>query len=349
MQTLATLETPETALLSSAGSHRKPKNAARQYRVLVHGLPHFCQKLPALLGSEKWEIRDRSRHRPADLAALGGDLRRCDLAYLWGGRISMGRFLWAARMLGKTKIVMLWSGSDVLFAQHQRTQGKMHPWVAGRIHWAVSPALAAEVRALGLSCEHVQASFVDPLPYPKRLPEKFSVLLYMPSADRADLYGWDIAVEAARALPSMEFRLVGLKHGEVLSAPPNVKVHNWVSDLAPFIEQATVVWRPVRHDAGTSFMVLEALAHGRHVLYTYPHPGCIQATNAKAAGQELVRLLHRHASGTLRLNESGIKYVAENCTAPRVRSELLRRWEEIILSPNLARGDGQNSWWSHKP
>src|SRR6266403_1239163 len=42
-----------------------------------------------------------------------------------------------------------------------------------------------------------------------------------------------------------------------------------------FYKRASVVWRPVRHD-GLSFMVLEALGHGRHVLWTYEFPGCVK-------------------------------------------------------------------------
>src|SRR5271163_3518104 len=112
----------------------------RPYRVVVHGLYSFCAKLPGLLGSEQWDVRHCS-YGPVGLAALTNDLRRCDLAYTWGGRISNGKFLWAARCLGKRNIVQLWCGSDVLFARKQLATQKIEPWIANQIHWAVSPAL----------------------------------------------------------------------------------------------------------------------------------------------------------------------------------------------------------------
>jgi hypothetical protein len=188
----------------------------------------------------------------------------------------MGKFLWAARAMGKEKIVILWCGSDVLLAKQELAEGKMDPWVASRTHWAVSPTLAEEVRSLGLSCEYVQASFVAQVACPKALPKKFSVLVFLPVADRIELYGYDRVVEVAKRLPFIEFNLVGYRDESPLPTPPNVKVHRWFGDLTEFYERATVLWRPVRHDAGISFMVLEALAHGRHALYTYPLPGCVQ-------------------------------------------------------------------------
>jgi hypothetical protein len=304
----------------------------RPYRVLVHGLPYFCRKLPDLLKGKRWDVRFHSEQNVRSLAALAGDLSRCELAYTWGGRISMGKFLWAARAMGKEKIVIFWCGSDVLLARQELTKGKLDPWVANRIHWAASPTLAEEVRSLGLRCEYVQASFLSTVPRPKSLPEKFSVLVFLPVAERADLYGWDRVVEVAQQLPSIEFNIVGFREAFPPPAPPNVIHHRWIDDLTPFYEQSTVLWRPVRHDAGISFMVLEALAHGRRVLYTYPVPGCIRVSGAEDARDELQRLHALHRSGQLSLNHEGIRTVAQHYSPEVVRSDLRRRWEEIILS-----------------
>ena len=317
---------------------RKETGEGRPYRVAVNGLPHFCRKLSHLLNGEaEWEAPYRS-YSPVGLATRFMDVARCDLAYSWGGRISMGKFLWAARTLGKNKVVMLWSGSDVLFAKDELAKGKMDPWVAGRVHWAVSPWLAKEVRELGVDCEHVQVSFVDPV-RPVPLPEKFSVLVYTPSVRKADLYGLDLILEVARNLPSIEFKLVGLEEGRIPDTPPNLKIFPRV-DLTAFYEMATVIWRPVRHD-GLPFMVLEAMARGRHVLYSYPLNGCIQVTGADMACQELERLRVLHESRMLPLNEMGRQYVAREYNPEKVRAEILSRWKEIILSPEPGARDSR--------
>jgi hypothetical protein len=304
----------------------------RRYRVVVHGLRHFCEKLPGFLNNKQWEIRDRSRHTPGQLLALIRDLRECDLVFLWAGRIDMGRFLWGARSLGTQKIVIFWCGSDVLRAQQYFAKRKADPWITERIHWAASPSLAEEVRAMGLRCEFVQASFVEPIESPKPLPKEFSVLVYLPSAERSDLYGWDQIVEVARALPAMKFKLVGLRDGKPAQVPPNVSIQTWTENLKTEYEQTTVLWRPVRHDAGISFMVLEALAHGRHVLYTYPVSGALQTRTAEEARNQLQHLQAKHEEGALALNLDGMEIVARTYSQQVVRQELYKRWEAIILS-----------------
>jgi hypothetical protein len=304
----------------------------KPFRVLVHGLTQFCQKLPGLLGNEQWEIRDRSRNTPAQLANLVRDFRECDLVFTWAGRIDMGRFLWGARSLRAKKIVIFWCGSDVLRAQKVFSAGEADPWVSGRIHWAASPSLAQEVRALGIPCEFVQASFVEEVANPKPLPKTFSVLTFLPWADRAELYGWDRVIAVARALPDMSFKVVGLHKGQSVDAPPNVTAYPWAENLTSTYEQSTVLWRPVRHDAGISFMVLEALAQGRHVLYTYPVPGAVQVKGTEEAREKLQHLRVLHDAGTLPLNHAGRETVTRYYRREVVREELHRRWEEIILS-----------------
>lgn len=306
-------------------------------RVAIHGLPYFCAKLSNILKDPEWEI-GHHYYQPSRLVRFANDLWRCDLAFSWGGRITKGRFLWAARCLGKKNVVILWCGSDVLYAQEELAAGKkVDSWVAEKIHWAASPALAEEVRSMGLSCEYVQVSFVQSVPRPASLPAKFSVLVYVPTIERASLYGLDRILEVADALRCIEFSLVGLQPGETLKGPPNLRVYNRVDTLTSHIEQASVIWRPVRHDAGISFLVLEALAQGRHVLYSYPFSDCIHVTTADAARRELERLLTLHESRALFLNEAGIQTIAREFTPERVRKNLFSKWAEVIDASSRTR------------
>jgi hypothetical protein len=306
------------------------------YRVVIHGLPHFCAKLERVLQSDGWDVRYHSHQSLGNVGALVRDLSRADLAYTWGGRVSLGKFLNASRWLGVKNLVMLWSGSDIFYGQEQVAAGEMHPWVASKTHWAVSPWIAEEARALGLKCEFVQASFVEPVAQIAPLPEKFAVLCYVPTREKAALYGWDDITAVARALPEIEFRIVGLQKGETLDAPQNVKLGAWAADLAPQIRAATVIWRPVRHD-GLSFMVLESLAEGRQVIYSYPFVGCVQAQTSDAARREIQKLAELHRAGRLDVNTAGIEAIAREFTPSIVRTNLLRRWEEIIVAGRATR------------
>ena len=307
------------------------RHSRRPFRVVLHGLPYFCEKLRDLVKSEEWEVRFRANMTLAGLAAHAEDVQWCDLAYTWGGRVTMGKFLWVARLFGKKKIVILWSGSDVLYAKNEYSAGRMSSWVAEKVHWAVSPWVAEEVRSMGLPCEYVQASFVPPVASPPPLPTKFSVLIYVASVEKRDLYGWDRMVEVADKLRSIEFNLIGLEQGQVLKGPPNIKVHNRV-DIAPFFERASVIYRPVRHD-GLSFMVLEALARGRHVLYSYPLPGCIHVTSVEMACKELQKLQALHDCHALGLNSAGIEVISRDYHPDKVQADLLRRWKEVLVAP----------------
>ena len=309
----------------------------RPYHVVIHGLPHFCQKLAALLSNDQWNIRFHAHEGLLDLLALVRDLRRCDLVYTWGGRIDLGKFLWGARLLGPSKLVMLWSGSDALWAKKDAAAGKLHPWIAAKTHWAVSPWIAEEVRSVGLDCEHVQVSFVPLVKDILPMPTKFSVLSYVPSGDKADLYGWDQIVEVAKALPSVNFKVVGLREPGRLFAPQNVKIEGWTDNLAIHIREASVIFRPVQHD-GLSFMVLESMAQGRYVLYSYPLPGTTQARDAGEAIQELQRLGKLSEAQSLGCNTDGVRIVEQEYSEPRVRQNLLARWEQILLGSPAADG-----------
>jgi len=301
-----------------------------RYRVAVHGLPHFCRKLCNLVHGGDWSVPYRSPFHPVGLAQRFTDLAQSDLAFSWTGNINPGLFLRAARALDKKKVIVLWCGSDVLFAAEQLKAGRKDPWVSSRVHWAVSPWLADEARALGLDCDYVPISFVPPVE-PSPLPEEFSVLTYAPSAKKAELYGVDRILDVAAKLPSISFRLVGLKEGSIPGAPKNLQVFGKVN-LDQFFGDSTVLWRPVRHD-GLSFIVLEALSHGRHVLYSYPLPGCAQVRGVVDAVERITHLRDLHASRSLGLNQAGLDVIARDYDKDVVRQRILRRWEQVILAP----------------
>jgi hypothetical protein len=155
--------------------------------------------------------------------------------------------------------------------------------------------------------------------------------VYGPSFRKAELYGLDQILEVAARLPDVEFNLVGILEWPVPACPPNVKVYGRIG-LQPFYERSCVLYRPVRHDGGISFMVLEALAHGRHVVYTRPFPASTLVHDVEEACQELRRLQDLHAAGRLGLNYRGIEVIAGDYSSETVRANLLSRWERVILS-----------------
>ena len=267
-----------------------------------------------------------------DLPATLYSLHRCHLAYAWGGRVSMGKFLAAARALNKQKLVMFWCGSDVLEAREEFRQGKMESWIADKIHWAGAPWLAEEVRCLGLRCEYVPTTWVPTVSHLDDFPGRFSVLAYLPDAARVNLYGIDQVLEVARALPKIDFTIVGLQPGQTLDAPANVALHGRIANLEPFYRNATLIWRPTRHD-GLSFMALEALARGRYVIWSYPFSTAIHARETGAARLQIERLWDLHQTGLLDLNRPSAELIARDFSPAKIKTDMLCRWKHIVESP----------------
>jgi hypothetical protein len=307
------------------------KRATR--RVLVHGLVYFGRVFADFMNGDGWEFRYYPDKGFRNLAAMIRELTACDLVYQLGGRVTRGKFLWAAHACGKQRIVMHWLGSDTIDEQREVLAGKADHWVLHHLHhWAESDWMVREVKALGVPCELVPfpSALIPETPTP--LPEKFSVLVYVPTVERSELYGLDRIVRVARELPEVSFELVGLLDGPIPDAPQNVRIHGRIPNLLDFYRRSSVVWRPVRHD-GVSWMVLESLGHGRHVLWTYPFPGCIQVQSASDAREQIARLHQLHQQGLLQINEEGTRFIACGGYHPQfLRRKIHSLLEEILES-----------------
>jgi hypothetical protein len=319
----------------AARQHAKPmeRESAEppQRRVLVHGDVHAGTVFAQLMDGDGWRFRYYPDAGIRNLSQIARELRACDVAYQIGGRVAAGKFLLAAKLMRKRKIVMHWTGSDVLDEQLKGFPSAADPWILENVeHWAVSEWLVREAATLGVTCRLVPLPSPSVPERPSTLPSRFSVLVYMPAVTRGALYGLDRILEVARELPHIPFELVGLLEGTIEDPPANLRVHGRILDLREFFERATVVWRPVRHD-GLSWMVLEALGHGRHVLWTYAFPGCTQTRSAADARDEIARLYALDQQKLLPLNSGGVAAIAEGGYLPRqLRGKIRMRLEEIL-------------------
>ena len=299
-------------------------------RVLVHGLVFFGQNFAQLMDGDGWTFRYFPDAGIRNLAKMARELNACDLVYQVGGRVTRGKFLRVAHFLEKPKIVMHWVGSDTLDEQKDVADGNADPWVFRTVHhWAESDWMVREVNALGLPCEKVPlpSAFVPDRVSP--MPREFRVLVYVPTVTRSALYGLDSILQVARDLAHIPFDLVGLRDGPLPDAPRNLSVHNRIANLAEFYRRCAVVWRPVRHD-GLSWMVMESLGHGRHVLWTYPFPGCIHTASAAEARWHIASLRTQHDRGLLKYNEMGAEVIMRGYHPQFLRREIHARLESIL-------------------
>lgn len=301
-------------------------------RVIVHGLPYFGSMFAQVMSGGEWRFRFHPDHGITNLAALAWDLTNCDIAYQIGGRVTLGKFLVAAKLLKKRAIVMHWAGSDALDVRGWVAMGKSHPWITRRlVHWAESDWMVRELQQLDVVCHCVPLPGASIPEEPSPLPADFSVLVHVPSTNLGYLYGLDRILQVARRLPQIPFELVGLREGGIANPPENLRIHGRVPSLAEFYRRATVVWRPVRHD-GLSFMVREALGHGRYVLYSYPLLGCRQVSCAEDAEEEILRLNSLHRLGCLGTNQLGVRVVAQSYSRPFLKNRILARLQTLLES-----------------
>lgn len=305
-------------------------NARRPLRVVIGGLPYFGRMLAELLNGDGWECRylPSAGVRPWDWAATATALAGAGVVYLVGGQLERWSRPDLLLRFGRSPVVMHWVGSDVTYALAVARRGKLSQrLLKGPVHWAEAPWTAAELASLGV------AAAIVPL-VPARLPEsvpplppRFTVLSYLPDS-RAAFYGRDTVFALASALPQVRFLVAG-GTGRAQTAPPNVEFLGWLTQMAPVYAESTVLLRLPEHD-GLSFMVLEALTAGRHVIWNHPFEGVFKAYGASEAQRRIEWLLMEHQRGALGVNETGIRLMRDRYAPERVRDALRSRLSALF-------------------
>jgi len=219
------------------------------------------------------------------------------------------RFFALAKALGKTT-VNHWLGTDVLYA----ITDKSYKWRA-RItslfidkHLAVAPHLVQELDSVGIRAEEVPivSQFIPNTLRSAELVE-IRVLAYLPD-EWEQFYGAAVVYQLAQQFPYVQFLVVGGTQGKQIGL---TNVSNLGSVPAMKMDEvygmAPIMIRVVEHD-GLSRMVLEALAKGNQVIYSYDFPYCYRARNFEEAAACLTKVI---ADGCP-INYKGRRYVMEN-------------------------------------
>jgi hypothetical protein len=299
-------------------------------RVAVGGLPYFGRMLATLLSGpgRDFQYVETTGKNPGGWVRTMTALARADAVYLIGGQIERwSRPDWLALLL-RRPMIMHWVGSDVTYALAAARRGRTSPRLIGRpAHWAEVDWTAAELRLLGVRAEIVPLTSARLRASDTPLPDSFTVLTYLPPA-RAEFYGRSRVYRIAARLPDVRFLVAG-NSGPDLGAPANVEFTGWVEAMEKLYPRCTVLLRLTEHD-GLSFMVLEALAAGRHVIWNHPLDGVITAQGEDAALDALENLRSDHLAGRLKLNLAGQSTVLTRYGPAVVRDALLRRFAALL-------------------
>lgn len=283
-------------------------------------------------GLESSPARVRCLYVDQELALKDWPLKRwlaerepwdCDVLHVLGWPTLWN--LWIAARLRAVPVVFHWLGSDassfLLSPRWSRVAGPaLNALIA--VHLADSPALVSELRTVGI---YARAFTVGTVPFDgveiAPLAEK-PCALAMLRPDKFEFYGGNKVLTMARAAPDINWLIVA-HDGTGLPHLPNVEYLGNVEEMEPVYRRATVLVRLTAHD-GIAQMAVEALARGRHVVWSYPMAHCRLARTAEAALREI-----RAAIACGRLNTEGAAYVRSAFNTREQAARLCRLYRAL--------------------
>ena len=160
----------------------------------------------------------------------------------------------------------------------------------------------------------------DPLP---PLPATTRVLTYIPDR-RFAFYGGPQILEAARALPDIDFLVMGGSGPQDVRPPENVRFLGHVDDVPALLGSVSVLVRSTEHDS-IGATVAEAMLFGRHVITTnqVPHTRRVAFGDAPALIRELQSLDALSHAGALALDLGARRYALAEFDSKRRFAQLL--------------------------
>ena len=297
----------------------------RKKRIAIVGLPRFAEKLAKNLRQYRanLEIRHLNTYgsATAQLKSIPF-LLRCDTVYSINGSIGKSNVFDLALRLNK-KLVMHWVGTDVVRAIKAYKSGNYFQKFIDRAeHLCEVEWMREELTEIG-----IQADIQNFVAFEKDIevaprPSSFNILSYL-HPDREEFYGINDLIKCARAFPDVPFYLAGTS-GYGNETPANMHFLGWINNMDEMIEKAGLCVRIPEHDGLSSF-VLESLAKGKFVAYTYEYPHCISCKS----GDQLIEIVREkkklYESGTSYENPGAVEFISREFQKEVIYDTLLQR------------------------
>ena len=235
------------------------------------------------------------------------------------------------KLFGK-KVIVHWIGTDVLDASSQKRKrlfwGMAHGIVS--LHLTDFEPLAEELKSL-----RIDAAVISLVPDVFTSQENIAwptdnrVLAYMPEK-RPEFYGSNLVFQLAEELADLKFLVIG-HSGKGAPQLPNVQYLGVIDNLEPVWQQTKIYLRLTKHD-GLSNMVLEALARGRHVIWSQKFPHCYYARTLEEARNAVQNILKLDKP-----NIEGTQYARAEFDPLKIGQVIKQKYLEL-LSPGNSRG-----------
>ena len=330
----ATLGAQFAALLDGATLRRPYRNGERRH-VAISGLDLFTAQVVRDLERRPsgWLADPLPMHSRLEVLSSTLSLAKSDVWYSIGAPIGDRGLHLLARMLAKPRVIH-WVGTDIVAL---RNDARLRRWCRHRnVHnLAEATWTIEELNTLGIEAK------LAPLPPRltpvelKPLPSTFTVLFYIPKT-RGEFYGRREYERLMRAFAHRNIRFFVVGGGECY-APPGVDVTRlgWRTTLAEVYPETSVLIRFTPRD-GLSLMTLEALAHGRHVLWTQTFPFVRRVRAYDELEKELGELLDAHERGELTAQDDAARYIAQTYSTTRCIDTIAQAWDDAARAPRGA-------------
>lgn len=294
-------------------------------KILVIGSGYFKQGF-RLLESEEYQVEylDKdTQWRGAGLLQKYRVIRKFDVVHYFWARVRTSEILMSL-LLGK-RVILHYVGSDVVQTLKSKRKVLIQRILTrlGVQTLADSEYLVQSLKAVKIKSKRLYFANRMLVDTEQGYPSKLTVLCYIPDG-KEKFYGLEQVFYCAEKMPDTEFLLLRNTGTYPLS---NVRALGFVAeeDIYKTYNLCSVYVRMTQHDS-LSCMVLELLACGRHVIWTYPFPHCHQANSS----EDLYSILSDTSLFKLP-NQAGKEYVLKHFSNENLKQQYHAVWDGLVI------------------
>jgi glycosyltransferase involved in cell wall biosynthesis len=285
----------------------------KRRKIIILGLPFFAEKLCKNLqhfDKKNTYIHLNTYYSKWDKIKAFFLIPNASLVYSINGSLTKSKVFDLA-IKKNVPLLMQWVGTDVLLAKKAvESKVALSEYINKAHHFAEVSWIKQELDDIG-----IQASLLNFASFDKKFDAKLpngnqlAVLNYIADASPG-FYGIDNYINLAKKFPDCTFYIAGTKAENYKPLPHNVEALGWVENMDEILNKVHICIRTTEHD-GLSTFVLEALARGKHVIYSYPFQHCIFVKDFNAQVLAMEKLVESFKEGQLFPNNEG-KLMIEN-------------------------------------
>lgn len=244
--------------------------------------------------------------------------RRFDVIHYFWAKVKMAEILLLKFRRSTANIILHFIGSDVtLICQKKRRifEYKFYQALGAQI-FADHQNLIDELDSIGIKAKLLTLVNANLEANEQPLPQSFSVLAYVPK-NKERFYNLALIETAAERLPDIHFTV--LRNDKKFIAS-NISSETYAENIIEEINRHHVFIRLTEHD-GLPCTILEALSCARHVIWSFQHEHCYQASSVEELVQILTTLKQENS-----LNTKGKEFVLKNYSIDRIRKNFYEVW-----------------------